>query len=146
MPPTSGSTTSRCAIGFMDATDVREACGTRVRPARARRASTSAREAERALDGVMADEIDVDADLRRVRLVLRRLADVRRRARNRAEDAVGERRRLAVRSAERLELGLDRVAEANVALALVHLEDHLHALDRGDFPDELCEIGDRTSF
>ena len=76
---------------------------------------------------------------------LARLARVDGRARDRAEDRLGERGRVAGRADERRHLGLDDLPDREPALAAVDGEGDRGALDRDDLADQPGEIGDRAA-
>jgi hypothetical protein len=104
------------------------------------------REAEVALQGVVALEIDArDAVPAAVALVGAGLGRVHGRARDRAEHGLGQRRRVARRPDERGHLGLDEGADAQVALAAIHRERDRRALDRDDLADEPGQVRHRAA-
>src|SRR5439155_7962851 len=102
-------------------------------------------EAEAPLHGVVVVQIDLEAVLRNVDLVVVGFADEGRRARNRREDAVVEGGRLAGRSLERLQVRLDRSADLERSAGSLDLECDRSPLDREDFADELREVRNRAA-
>src|SRR2546421_1419930 len=105
----------------------------------------SGREAEAALHGVVVLQVDLEPVLGHADLVALRLADERRRARDRREDAVVKRGRLAGRALERLQLCVDRVADRECAPRALNAELDRCPLDREHLADELREVCDRAA-
>src|SRR6185436_3490968 len=108
--------------------------------------SNSGREAEVALEGVVPLEVDARDPVRAAVLGERaRLGGVDRRARDRAEDRLGERRRVAGRAHERRHLGLDELPDRELALAALDAERDRRALDGDHFADQARQVCDRAA-
>jgi hypothetical protein len=99
-------------------------------------------EHERALQRVVALDVEVDADLGVLRLVTRRLAHEHGRSGNRREHGVRQCRGVAGRARVRLELRIPGLAELERASAALHRKRDGHLLDRHDLADELRQVGD----
>src|SRR3990172_11107250 len=97
-------------------------------------------EPEAALHGVMVLEIDVEPVLWKLRLVLRRLADVGGRAGDVGEHGIVK-RRLPCRSLDRRQLRLDHRADLQAASAFLYGEGDGGSLHCQHLSDELSLIG-----
>src|SRR5262249_46844018 len=109
------------------------------------RARGSAVEDERALQSVVAAEVEVDAELVDLRAVPRALAHDTRRAGHGGEPRVGEGGRVARRALVGLELGIAGAAYLQRPLPAVHVELDRDLLHRDDFADQLGQVGDRAA-